>query len=95
MCFHAGHEKVSRREGAILGHVAVVRRFHVIFHLVWPRELLAADRTRKNLALLALVVEECVSLEGVLVLEGLLNVFFCALSALVDAFCDGGVAKEV
>lgn len=72
-----------------------MRRLHVILHLVWPRKLLAADRTRKNLTLLALVIEECVSLKGVLVLEGLLNVFFCALSALVDAFRDGGIAKEV
>lgn len=68
---------------------------HVILHLVGSRELFAADRTREHLALVALVVEERVPLETVLVLEGLLDIEFCAFSALVDTLIDGCVTEEV
>lgn len=68
---------------------------HVILHLVGPRELLGAYRTGEHLALMALVIEERVPLEAVLVLKGLLNVEFGALGALIDALADGSVTEEI
>jgi hypothetical protein len=67
----------------------------VVLHLVGPRELLGADRTGEDLALVAFVVEEGVPLEAVLVLEGLLYVDLGALGALVDALGYRGVAKQI
>lgn len=69
--------------------------FHVILHLVRPGELFAADRTREYLPLVALVVEERVPLEAVLVLKRLLYIELRALGALVNALGDRGVTKEI
>lgn len=66
---------------------------HVILHLVGPRELLAAHRTGEHLALMALMVEERVSLEAVLILERLLDVKFGTLGALIHALADGRVTE--
>ena len=57
----------------------------VLLHLVRPRELLGADRARKHLAGDALVVEERVPLEAVLVLEALKYLHLLALSTSVGA----------
>lgn len=67
----------------------------MILHLVRPRELLLTHRTREDLALLALVIEERMPLEAVLVFERLLHVHLCALRAMVDAVTNGRVAKEI
>lgn len=68
---------------------------HVVLHLVGPRELFGAYRTREHLALMAFVIEERVPLEAVLVLKGLLDVEFGALGALIDALADGSVTEEI
>lgn len=68
---------------------------HVILHLVRSREFLTAHRTREHFALLALVIEERVPLEAVLVFEGLLKIEFGALRALIHAFADGRITEEV
>lgn len=68
---------------------------HVVLHLVRPRELLSAYRTGKYLALMALMVEECVPLEAVLVFKRLLDVELGALGALIDALADGSVTEEI
>ena len=74
-----------RRLGFRLGDNTVVDLFQVLFHLVRTRELLSADRTRENFASDALVVEERVSLEAVLVLEALKYLHLFALSTSVGA----------
>ena len=88
-------EKKAERHHAVLRHEAVVHGLHVVLHLVGPGEFLAADRAREHLPLVALVVEESVSLEAVLVLERLLYVELRALGALVDTFGYRGVTKEI
>lgn len=88
-------EKKAKRHHAVLRHEAVVHGLHVVLHFVGPGELLAADRTREHLSLVALVIEERVPLEAVLVLEGLLDVELRALGALVHALGDRRVAKEI
>lgn len=80
---------------AILGHKTIVYGLHVILHLVRTREFLGAYRAGEYLALMALVVEERVPLETVLVLEGLLDVKFGAFGALINAFVDGSVTEEI
>lgn len=80
---------------AILGHETIVHGLHVILHLVRPRELLAADRAGKHLALMTLVIEERVSLEAVLVLERLLDIELGAFGALINALVDGSVTEEI
>ena len=66
----------------------------MLFHLVRTRELLLADDTRKDLARGALVVEEGVPLEAVLVLEVLADLHALALDATVRAVGrEGGVTK--
>ena len=68
----------------------------MLFHLVRTRELLLADDTGKDLARGALVVEEGVPLEAVLVLEVLADLHALALDATVRAVGrEGGVTKEV
>lgn len=89
-----GQEKAEGHD-AILGHEAVVNSLHVILHFVGSREFLAAHRTGENFPLVAFVIEEGVPLEAVLVLEGLLNVNFGALRALVDALGYRSVAKKI
>lgn len=91
----SGRQEEAERHDAVLGHEAIVDRLHVVLHFVGPRELLAADGTGEDLALVALVVEERVPLEAVLVLEGLLDADLGALGALVDALAYRGVPKEV
>lgn len=88
-------QKETEGHDAVLGHEAVVHGLHVVFHLVGPRELLGAHRTGEHLALMALVVEERVPLETVLVLKRLLDVELGALGALVDALADGSVTEEI
>jgi len=72
-----------------------VHGLHVVLHLVGPRELLGAHRAREHLALVALVVEERVPLEAVLVLERLQYVRLGTFQTLVDAFGHGGVPEQV
>ena len=68
----------------------------MLLHLVRAAELLAADRTRKDLALRALVVEEGVALKAVLVLETLADLGLLALQAAITAVLrDLGVAQQV
>ena len=74
-----------RRLGFRLGDNTVVDLFQVLFHLVRTRELLSADRTRENFASDALVVEERVSLEAVLVLEALKYLDLFTLNTSVGA----------
>ena len=88
-------EKKAERHHAVLGHEAVVDGLHVVLHLVGPGELFAANRAREHLPLVALVVEERVPLEAVLVLERLLYVELRALGALVDTLGYRGVTKEI
>ena len=78
---------------AVFRHVAIMRGFHVILHLVRPRELFPAHRTWEDFALRPLVIEESVSLEAVLVLERFLNVVLRALSALIHTILDARIAK--
>jgi len=68
---------------------------HVVLHLVGSRELFGAHRAREHLALVALVVQERVPLEAVLVLERLQYVRLGALQTLVDALGHGGVPEQV
>lgn len=79
----------------ILGHEAIVHGLHVILHLVRSRKFLAAHRARKHLALMALVVEERVSLKAVFVFEGLLDVELRAFGALIYTLADGCVTEEI
>lgn len=72
-----------------------MRHLHVVLHLVRARELLVAHRAREHLARRALVIEERVPLEAVLVLERLLDVLFGTLGALVDALEDFRVAEQI
>lgn len=96
LSFHSRyHEKSVCRIHTILGHVAIVRRFHMILHFVGPGELLAAYGAGEHLSLLPLVVQEGVPLEWILVFERLLNVILCAFDALVDALVDWSVSKQV
>lgn len=67
----------------------------VVLHFVGSRELLAAHRTGEYFALGSLVVQEGVSLETVFIFERLLDVFFGAFGALVDAMADYCVFKEI
>lgn len=68
----------------------------MLLHLVGSGELLKADRAGEDLALLALVVEEGVPLEAILVLERLEDLHFVALEAAVGAVTgDLGVAQQV
>lgn len=88
-------EKKAKGHNAVLGHEAVVHGLHVILHFVRPGELLAAYRAREHLPLVALVIEESVPLEAVLVLERFLYVELRALGALINALGDRGVTKEI
>lgn len=80
---------------ALLGHEAIMHGFHVIFHFVRSRKFLAAHRTWKHLALVALVVEKRVPLKAVFVFEGLLDVELRALGALIYTLADGRVTEEI
>lgn len=82
-------------ELALFRHIALVRHFHVILHLIWPRELFPTHRAGEDFALRAFVVQEGVSLETVLVLECLLHVLLGTLGALVHSVLDACVAEEV
>ena len=62
-----------------------MRRLQMTLHLVRPTELFLANGTRKDFALDALVVEERVPLEAVLVLEALKYLHLFALSTSVGA----------
>ena len=55
----------------------------MLLHLVGAGELLGADRAGEHLPLLALVIQEGVALEAVLVLETLLQLHLVALEAAV------------
>lgn len=90
----AARDEVERIHG-VLGHVALVRRLHVVLHLVGTRELLLAHRTREHLSRRALVVQERVPLEAVFVLERLLDILLCAFRALIDAVVDFRIAEEI
>ena len=72
-----------------------MHRLHVVLHLVGPGELLGADRTGEDFALLSLVVEERVPLEAVFILEGLLYVHFGALRALIHALGYRRVSEQI
>lgn len=83
------HVIANRPDGArenILGHKALVDRFHVVLHFVGPREFLVTDRAGENFPLMALVIEERVSLEAVLVFECFHHFHFFTLCAFVQAF---------
>jgi len=73
------------RGGFRLGDNTVVDLFQVLLHLVRPGELLGADRAGEHLASDALVVEECVPLEAVLVLEALKYLDLFTLNTSVGA----------
>ena len=75
----------GRRRGFRLGDNTVVDLFQVLFHLVRPRELLGAHRAREHFAGDALVVEERMSLEAVLVLEALKYLDLFTLNTSVGA----------
>ena len=80
-------DKIRRRggRGFRLGDNTVVDLFQVLFHLVRPRELLGAHRAREHFAGDALVVEERMSLEAVLVLEALKYLDLFTLNTSVGA----------
>ena len=63
----------SRGRGLVLGNDAVVDLLQVLLHLVRPGELLLTDGAGEHLPVGPLVVQKCVSLEAVLVLEALHN----------------------
>lgn len=88
-------EEVQRIKLHILSHVALVRGLQVVLHLVGSRELLSAHRAGEDLTLSALVVQEGVSLEAVLILERLLDILFSTLRTLIDALADHRVPKEI
>ena len=70
--------------------------FQVLFHFVRPGKLLLADHAGEHFASGALVVQECVPLEAVLVLEVLADLDAFALDASVrSVWSQGGVAEEV
>ena len=80
----------------MLGDDAVMDLLEMLLHLVRPGELLLTHRTRKHLPIVALVIEERVSLETVLVLKALDNLDLLALDAPVGAVtCDVGVLEQV
>ena len=95
-----GRSHGGRRGGAGLSRaasrVAVVRLLQVLLHLVRPRELLLADDAGEHLPGGALVIEERVALEAVLVLEVLADLDPFTLDAPVGPVRgQGGVAKQV
>jgi len=92
---NSGLQEEADGDYAIFGHEAVMHGLHVVLHLVRPGELLAADRARKHFPLVALVVEEGVTLEAVLIFESLDHVGLFTLYALVHALGDGRVAEQV
>ena len=80
----------------VLGDDAVVNLLEVLLHLVRSGELLLTHRTRKHLPIVALVIEERVPLETVLVLKALDNLDLLALDAPVGAVAgDVGVLEQV
>lgn len=73
-----------------------MRRLEVTLHLVRPRELLLTNRAGKHLPLGTLVIEECMPLKTVLVLEVLGDLNSLALDAAVRAVRgDGRVPQQV
>lgn len=72
-----------------------MRGLQVILHFVGTREFAPANWARKHLSLRALMIQKCMSLEAVLVLERLLDVVFRAFRALVDALGDTRVPEQV
>ncbi len=68
----------------------------MLLHLVRSRELLLADDAGKDLACSALVIEEGVPLEAVLVLKVLADLHALTLDAAVRTVrCEGSIAEEV
>lgn len=89
-----GHKK-PHGEDNIFGHEAIVNRLHVVLHFVGTREFLAAHGAREHLPLVALVVEERVSLEAILIFERFLNVDFGTFCALIHALVDARVTEQI
>ena len=84
------------RDGLRLRDDTVVDLLEVLLHLVRPGELLGAHRAGEHLPLLALVIQERVALEAVLVLETLLQLHLVALKAPVGPVAgDLGVLEQV
>ena len=82
--------------GLVLGDDAVVDLLEVLLHLVGPGELLLTHGAREHLPVVALVIEEGVTLETVLVLKALDNLDLLALDAPVGAVAgDVGVLEQV
>ena len=73
------------RPRLVLGDDAVVHLLEVLLHLVRARELLLTNRAREHLPVGALVIEEGVPLEAVLVLKALDDLHLLALDAAVRA----------
>ena len=87
---------MSRGGGLVFGYDAVVDLLQVLLHLVWPRELLLTDGTGKHLPVGPLVVEKCVSLEAVLVLEALHNLDLFTLYASVrPVACNVSIFEQI
>lgn len=84
-----------KRKFALLWHIAVVRHLHVIFHFVRTRKLLPTHRTWEHLPLRSLVVQKCMSLEAILVLESFLHVLLCTLGAFVDAVLNACIPEKI
>lgn len=91
----SGLQKKPHGEDAVLRHEAVVNGLHVVLHLVGPGELLLADWAREHLPLVALVVEERVSLEAVFVFERFLYIDFGTLGALVHALVYRRIPEQI
>ena len=86
----------AARSRLVLGNDAVVNLLEMLLHLVWPGELLLTHGAREHLPVGALVIQEGVSLETVLVLKALDNLDLLALDAPVGAVAgDVGVLEQV
>ena len=69
--------------------------FHMVLHLIRSGEFLSTNGTGEDFPLVTLVIQERVSLEAVLVFEGLLNIKFGTFSALINAFRNGRISEEI
>ena len=80
----------------VLGNDAVVDLLEVLLHLVRPGELLLTDRAGEDLPVGPLVVQKCVALEAVLVLEALHDLNLLTLYTAVRAVtCNVGIFEQI
>ena len=80
----------------MLGDDAVVNLLEMLLHLVRPRELFLTDGTWEDLPVGSLVIQKCVSLEAVLILEALDNLNLLTLNTSVRSVtCNVGIFEQI